>query len=94
MSRPDSEMSVKDFNVAVIGGGIVGVTLTIALLHRGINVRLYERAAGFEEIGAGIGVSINAVEAMTICHPGKEDFGLCLHFGCDISCSARAISHN
>ena len=72
MSRSNNNAS--PFTIAVVGGGIVGVTLTVALLKRGITVRLYERNAGFEEIGAGIGVSSNAVEAMDICHPGKKSF--------------------
>ena len=55
--------------VAVIGGGIAGVTLTIALLKRNINVHLYERYSTFEEIGAGIGFRGNSVAAMTICDP-------------------------
>ena len=70
MSRSEPESS--PFTVAVIGGGIVGVTLTVALLRRGITVHLYERNAGFEEIGAGIGVTSNAVEAMGVCHPGEK----------------------
>jgi salicylate hydroxylase len=62
--------SSKPFTVAVIGGGIAGVTLAIALLARNIDVNLYERGADFEEIGAGIGLGTNAIKAMTICNPG------------------------
>ena len=62
-----STTSTSPFSIAVVGGGIAGVTLTIALLNRGLNVRLYERGANFEEVGAGIGVSINAVRAMALC---------------------------
>jgi salicylate hydroxylase len=59
----------KPLTVAVIGGGIVGVTLTIALLARNIDVHLYERGVDFEEIGAGIGFDTNALQAMSICDP-------------------------
>lgn len=61
------------FTIAIIGGGIAGVTLTIALLHRNINVHLYERYSGFEEIGAGIGFRGNAVRAMSVCDPKLKD---------------------
>jgi salicylate hydroxylase len=67
--------SSKHFSVAVIGGGIAGVTLTISLLARNIDVHLYERDADFEEVGAGIGFDSNAIKAMSICDPGiKKGF--------------------
>jgi salicylate hydroxylase len=65
----------KPFSVAVIGGGIAGVTLTISLLARNIDVHLYERDADFEEVGAGIGLGPNAIKAMSVCDPGiKKGF--------------------
>ncbi|KAI8691838.1 hypothetical protein LRP88_09101 [Fusarium phalaenopsidis] len=63
----------KDFNIAVVGGGIAGLTLAIALHHRGIPVKLYERASRFEEIGAGVSFTPNAVRAMEFCHPGVHE---------------------
>lgn len=62
--------SPKDFNLAIIGGGIAGLTLAIALHHRGINVSIYEQAPKFGEIGAGVSFSPNAVQAMKVCHDG------------------------
>ena len=62
--------SAKDFNLAIIGGGIAGLTLAIALHSRGINVTIYEQASKFGEIGAGVSFSPNAVQAMKICHDG------------------------
>lgn len=61
---------MPELRVAVIGGGIAGLTLAIALHHRGINVKVYERAAAFGEIGAGVSFSPNAVAAMKVCHDG------------------------
>lgn len=55
---------------AIVGGGIAGLTLAIALHTRGVSVHIYERAAKFEEIGAGVSLSPNALQAMQICHPG------------------------
>jgi 2-polyprenyl-6-methoxyphenol hydroxylase-like FAD-dependent oxidoreductase len=43
--------------IAIIGGGIVGVMLTLGLLRQNVSVRLYEQSGGFREIGAGIAFS-------------------------------------
>ncbi|KAL6831524.1 FAD/NAD(P)-binding domain-containing protein [Trichoderma sp. SZMC 28015] len=61
---------VKDFDIAIVGGGIAGLTLAIALNSRSIPVTLYEQAASFGEIGAGVSFSPNAVQAMKVCHQG------------------------
>ncbi|KAI4286650.1 MAG: hypothetical protein L6R35_004095 [Caloplaca aegaea] len=58
-----------DVEVAVIGGGIAGVTLALGLLSRNINVRIYERGNSFREIGAGIGFTPNAEWAMKVLDP-------------------------
>lgn len=62
--------SYQPLEYAIIGGGIAGLTLAIALHHRGVPVKIYEQAAQFGEIGAGVSFTPNAVQAMTICHPG------------------------
>ena len=46
--------------IAVIGAGIGGLTLAIALRHRGIDVDLYEQAAELREVGAAVALSANA----------------------------------
>lgn len=58
----------KRFELAIIGGGIAGLSLAISLYHRGVPVKIYERAAAFGEIGAGVSFTPNAVQAMRICH--------------------------
>lgn len=63
----------KNFEVAIVGGGIAGITLAIALYHRGIPVTIYEQASQFGEIGAGVSFSPNAVQAMKVCHQGVYD---------------------
>ena len=60
----------KKFDIAIIGGGIAGLTLAIALYKRGIPVTIYEQAPKFGEIGAGVSFSPNAVQAMKICDKG------------------------
>lgn len=62
--------SRKKFDIAIVGGGIAGLSLAIALHHREINVLVYEQAPKFGEIGAGVSFSPNAVEAMKKCHDG------------------------
>ncbi|MDP1749897.1 MAG: FAD-dependent monooxygenase [Reyranella sp.] len=46
--------------VAVIGGGIGGLSAVLALLKAGCDVQVYEQAQKFGEIGAGIQISPNA----------------------------------
>lgn len=60
----------KNFEIAIIGGGIAGVTLAVALHHRAISATVYEQASAFGEIGAGVSFSPNAVQAMKECHQG------------------------
>ncbi|CDU25760.1 probable Salicylate hydroxylase [Sporisorium scitamineum] len=54
----------KDFSVAIVGGGIGGLTLAIGLYDRGVPVRIFESAPKFSEIGAGIAVSPSAQEVL------------------------------
>jgi salicylate hydroxylase len=46
--------------VAVVGGGIGGLTAAIALLRAGHDVQVYEQASQLGEVGAGVQVSPNA----------------------------------
>jgi salicylate hydroxylase len=63
----------KPFHIAIIGGGITGVCLGIALSRRRISFTIYERASSFGEIGAGVGVSPNAVRALGVIDPAAMD---------------------
>ena len=45
-------------NVAIIGGGIGGVALAVACLHRGIPFSLYERDTSFEARSQGYGLTL------------------------------------
>ncbi|KAG6292586.1 hypothetical protein E4U09_003374 [Claviceps aff. purpurea] len=58
---------------AIIGGGVAGLTLAIALLRRGLKVEIFEQAGQFQEIGAGISFTPNAVQAMKICDPAIHE---------------------
>ena len=39
--------------IAVVGGGIGGLTFAIAMRHHGIDVDIYEQAEELREVGAG-----------------------------------------
>jgi 2-polyprenyl-6-methoxyphenol hydroxylase-like FAD-dependent oxidoreductase len=45
-------------HVAIIGGGIGGVALAVACLHRGIPFTIYERDNGFEARSQGYGLTL------------------------------------
>jgi salicylate hydroxylase len=57
--------------VAIIGGGIGGLTAAIALSHAGIEVAVYEAAAELREIGAGVALHPNAMKVLRAL--GVED---------------------
>lgn len=56
----------RSFNVAIVGGGIAGATLAVALLKHKVPVTIYESAAQFGEIGAGVALGANAARAMEL----------------------------
>ena len=64
-ARPPS----KPFSIAVVGGGIAGLTFTLGLLKQRIPVTLYEAASQFGEIGAGVSFGPNALRAMSLISP-------------------------
>src|SRR4051794_41236009 len=50
--------------VAVIGGGIGGLTAALALLQAGFEVEVYEQAPELTEIGGGINMAPNATRVL------------------------------
>ena len=50
--------------IAIIGAGIGGLTLALALRARGIEATLYEQAAELSEIGAAVALSANATREL------------------------------
>ncbi|KAK5942332.1 hypothetical protein PMZ80_004895 [Knufia obscura] len=55
--------------VAIVGGGIIGLTLALGLNKRGINAKVYEQARSLREIGAGVAFTANAVRCMEQIDP-------------------------
>ena len=68
-SRNTDQSGMNSLNVAIVGGGIAGLTLALGLLSRGIKTTIYERGRSFREIGAGIGFTPNAEWAMKVLDP-------------------------
>ncbi|KAL6879432.1 hypothetical protein HDV57DRAFT_518130 [Trichoderma longibrachiatum] len=64
VSKPSPSPSPSTFSIAIIGGGIGGLSMALSLstqipsLSR--NITVYEQAPAYKEIGAGIGIGVNA----------------------------------
>ncbi|MFL6932993.1 MAG: FAD-dependent monooxygenase, partial [Xanthobacteraceae bacterium] len=50
--------------MAIVGGGIGGLTAALALLRRGIDVDVYEQAPELKEVGAGVQISSNGTRVL------------------------------
>lgn len=59
----------RPFHVAIVGGGLGGISLGIALQRRSITFTLYERGKSFTEIGAGINLGRSAVRSLRLIDP-------------------------
>lgn len=53
----------KTKRFAIVGGGIGGLTLAIALQRKGFRTAVYERAPEIKPIGAGLALAANAMKA-------------------------------
>jgi salicylate hydroxylase len=62
MSRPRARY--LDGPVAIIGAGIGGLTAALSLQHFGVPVRVFEQARALREIGAGVTITPNAMNAL------------------------------
>ena len=71
-------------HIAIVGGGIGGLTAALALIRQGIEVEVYEQAPELKELGAGVQISSNgtrvlytlglaeAIERVGVIVAGKE----------------------
>ena len=66
----------ETFRIAVVGGGIGGLFTALAIHHacggQGIAIDVYEQAEQYKEIGAGVGIGINAVKLIHAIGLGDE----------------------
>jgi salicylate hydroxylase len=56
-------------NIAIVGGGIVGLICALGLTDRGIRVTVYEQTDSLRENGAGLAFTKNAVECLKLVSP-------------------------
>ncbi|KAL3426672.1 salicylate 1-monooxygenase SalA [Phlyctema vagabunda] len=59
----------QPIEIAIVGGGIIGVIVALGLIKRGINVKIYEQARSLREIGAGLAFTANAIRCMGHINP-------------------------
>lgn len=64
--------------VAIVGGGLGGMAAALALLRKGVDVEIYEKAPELTEIGAGLNLSPNALKALR--YLGVEDAAIDIGF--------------
>jgi len=57
-------MPDNNLKILIAGGGIGGITALLALRQRGIEAELFEQAAAFTQVGAGLQVSGNATRIL------------------------------
>ena len=67
----DSSSSPPPLSIAIIGAGIAGVTLAIALSEHNpsLSLTIYESRREFSEVSAGVGFGPNALKAMALISP-------------------------
>ncbi|MGE0283612.1 MAG: FAD-dependent monooxygenase [Rhizobiaceae bacterium] len=59
-----THISRPDLRIAIVGGGIGGLTLALALRQRGLEATVYEQAPQLSEIGAAVALSANSTREL------------------------------
>ncbi|KAB5533379.1 FAD binding domain-containing protein [Coniochaeta sp. 2T2.1] len=74
MSPNKPSDTTPQLDIAVIGGGIIGLIVSLGLIKRGINVKIYEQSSTFRETGAGLGFLPKDFECMATINPNIDDW--------------------
>lgn len=59
--------SATAFRVAIVGGGIGGLCTALSIHHHcgsAVSIDVYEQASQYKEIGAGVGIGVNAAKLL------------------------------
>lgn len=76
------ETDHEDVDVAIVGGGLVGLAVAIGLLRNGISCKIYERAPELRSVSQGIlAIQPNGLAALEYIHPDLRR--LIQETGCD-----------
>ena len=67
----------KSGRIAIIGGGIGGLTAAVALLQRGVEVDVYEQAPVLGESGAGVQISANGTRVLMALGLERDLLNVC-----------------
>src|SRR6478735_9143198 len=59
-------------SVAIVGGGIGGLTLALALRKRGVACEVYEQAGELREVGAAVALSANGTRELRRLGLGEQ----------------------
>lgn len=73
LPMPGLVVENTSIEVAIIGGGIVGLVLAKGLVHQNVKVKVYEQAQSFREIGAGMAFTANSTRCMELIDPAILD---------------------
>jgi salicylate hydroxylase len=65
-------MTATDVDIAVIGGGIGGLTLALALREHGITAEVFEQADELREVGAAVALAANGSRVLQRLGLGDE----------------------
>ncbi len=92
--HPSFRFRTHPLRVAIVGGGIGGLTAAIAFRRIGADVQVFERAPEIKEIGAGVGVWGNAVRVLDDLDVGAplRSFALPVTTASIYSARGRALS--
>lgn len=66
---PGLAVEEAPIEVAIIGGGIIGLVLANGLVRQNFKVKVFEQAQSFREIGAGMAFTANSVRCMELIDP-------------------------
>ena len=82
--------------MAIVGGGIGGLTLACCLKQRGIAFEGVEITPAFAPVGAGIGLGANAMAVLRKLGVGAavEASGSVIHRGCMTDLNGRVLTES
>ncbi|KAJ7168315.1 FAD/NAD-P-binding domain-containing protein [Mycena crocata] len=63
-STSEPKAVIKNFRVAIVGGGLCGLACAVGLTRFGIKADVFEAAPKFDEVGAGVHLGPNALCAL------------------------------